>query len=94
MNPYVSFEPLDEDNPSVFARLVVVSTRTLASRLAWEVRYSFACADAGAGGESKGVREKAYAYVDARSGVLVIGRDAARSGGAPMGEGVAPRQKR
>lgn len=87
MNPYVTFEPLDdEDKSRVFARLVVVSTRTLASRLAWEVRYSFACTDAGSGGESKMLREKAYAYVDARSGVLVIGRDPARSGGSPMGE--------
>lgn len=83
MNPYVAFVPIDDTGPQRAARLVVVSTRTQASSLAWEVRYGFSCIETRANRRGPKIRRNvAYAYVDARSGALVFGRDPLRLGGA------------
>ncbi len=82
MNPYLTIESLDQTGPRLATRLVVVSTRTMASRLAWEIRYSYPCWDTGLGAkEPKQSRDTTFAYIDARSGVLVFGRDSERQGG-------------
>lgn len=82
MNPYLTIESLANTGPRLAARLVVVSTRTMASRLAWELRYSFPCWDTGLGAkEPTESRDTTFAYVDARSGILIFGRDSERQGG-------------
>ena len=69
MNPYLDFIPLEGPGPSLAARLVVVSGVDWDPRLAWEVRYRFACWEAGIGAERPFLLEdSAYAYVDARAG--------------------------
>ena len=74
---------IDDTGPQRAARLVVVSTRTQASSLAWEVRYAFSCVETRANRRGPKIRRNlAYAHVDARSGALVFGRDPLRLGGA------------
>jgi len=81
MNPYLTFIPLEEPGRSLAARLVVVSGVDWDPRLAWEVRYRFSCWESGVGKEKPYlVEDSAYAYVDARAGSLVFGRDTTRGG--------------
>lgn len=81
MNPYLELIPLDEPGRSLAARLVVVSGADWDPRLAWEVRYRYSCWEAGDEKEPpRLVADSAYAYVDARAGSLVFGRDTTRGG--------------
>jgi len=45
INPYLAFIPIDDTGPPRAARLVVVSTKVLASVLAWEVRHTYMCGE-------------------------------------------------
>ncbi len=81
MNPYLELLPLEELGRPLAARLVVVSGVDWDPRLAWEVRYRFSCWESGEGKEKPYlVEDSAYAYVDARAGSLVFGRDTTRGG--------------
>lgn len=82
INPYLAFLPIDDTGPPRAARLVVVSTRVLASALAWEVRYTYLCGEDKEWKRPKVRRMRAYAYVDARSGAVVYGQDPRRLGGS------------
>ncbi|MBK8212937.1 MAG: hypothetical protein IPK71_04240 [Myxococcales bacterium] len=86
MNPYLELLPLEEPGSPIAARLVVVSGIDWDPHLAWEVRYKYPCWEPGVGKERPYlVSDSAYAYVDARSGALVFGRDETRGGVALSG---------
>lgn len=81
MNPYLELIPLEEPGRSLAARLVVVSGADWDPRLAWEVHYRFSCWEAADDMQpARVVQDSAYAYVDARAGSLVFGRDTTRGG--------------